>query len=83
MVGLDLCADQNMKTLKTAVFGTGFMGRVHLEAIRRNEFVDAVAIAGRTVEAAQRLGAGFSVPAFTADYREMFGESPSETLRTS
>ena len=63
-----------MKTLKTAVFGTGFMGRVHLEAIRRNEFVDAVAIAGRTVEAAQRLGAGFSVPAFTADYREILGD---------
>jgi len=50
------------------------MGRVHLEAIRRNEFVDAVAIAGRTVEAAQRLGAGFSVPAFTADYREILGD---------
>jgi predicted dehydrogenase len=63
-----------MKTLKTAVFGTGFMGRVHLEAIRRNEFVDAVAIAGRTVQAAQRLGAGFSVPAFTADYREILGD---------
>ena len=50
------------------------MGRVHLEAIRRNEFVDAVAIAGRTVEAAQRLGAGCSVPTFTADYREILGD---------
>jgi predicted dehydrogenase len=60
-----------MKRIKTAVFGTGFMGRVHLEAVRRLEFVDAAAIAGRNAEAAQRLGAGFSVPKITADYREI------------
>lgn len=60
-----------MNTIKTAIFGTGFMGRVHLEALRRTEFVDAVAIAGRTIEAARRLGAGFSVPTSTADYREI------------
>ena len=60
-----------MNAIKTAIFGTGFMGRVHLEALRRTEFVDAVAIAGRTIEAARRLGAGFSVPTFTADYREI------------
>ena len=60
-----------MNAIKTAIFGTGFMGRVHLEALRRTEFVDAVAVAGRTIEAARRLGAGFSVPTFTADYREI------------
>src|SRR5580693_5999959 len=60
-----------MKRIKTAVFGTGFMGRVHLEAVRRLEFVEAAAIAGRNVEAAQRLGAGFSVPKITTDYREV------------
>src|SRR3984893_12879420 len=60
-----------MNAIKTAIFSTGFMGRVHLEALRRTEFVDAVAIAGRTIEAARRLGAGFSVPTFTADYREI------------
>ena len=60
-----------MNAIKTAIFSTGFMGRVHLEALRRTEFVDAVAIAGRTIEAARRLGAGFSVPTFTADYRKI------------
>jgi predicted dehydrogenase len=60
-----------MKRIKTAIFGTGFMGRVHLEAVRRVEFVDAAAIAGRNAEAAQRLGAGFCVPKITADYREI------------
>jgi predicted dehydrogenase len=60
-----------MKKIKTAIFGTGFMGRVHLEAVRRLEFVDAVAIAGRNVEAARRLGAGFSVPTITTEYRDV------------
>ena len=41
-----------MKTIQTAIIGTGFLGRVHLEAVRRLEFVDVVAIAGRDAEAA-------------------------------
>lgn len=28
------------RTLKTAVFGTGFVGRVHMEAIVRTGFVE-------------------------------------------
>jgi predicted dehydrogenase len=60
-----------MKTIRTAIFGTGFMGRVHLEAVRRLEFVEAAAIAGRNAEAAHRLGAGFSVPKITNNYREI------------
>ena len=59
-----------MKTIRTAIVGTGFMGRVHLEAVRRVEFVEAAAIAGRNEEAARRLGASFSVAAVT-DYRDV------------
>ena len=47
------------------------MGRVHLEAVRRLESAEAVAIAGRNLEAARRLGAGFSIPTMTTDYREV------------
>ena len=60
-----------MKPLRTAIFGTGFMGRVHLEAVRRLESVEVVAIAGETAEDARRLGADFSVPTLTTDYREL------------
>jgi predicted dehydrogenase len=60
-----------MRQIRTAIFGTGFMGRVHLEAVRRTESVEAAAIAGRTDEAARRLGAGFSIPTTTTDYREI------------
>ena len=60
-----------MKRFRTAVIGTGFMGRVHLEALRRVEFVDVAAIAGRQLEAAKRLGAGFGVETAVDDYREL------------
>jgi predicted dehydrogenase len=47
------------------------MGRVHLEALRRVEFVDVVAIAGRELEPAKRLGAGFGVETVVDDYRKL------------
>ncbi len=47
------------------------MGRVHLDALRRQEFVEIVAIAGRNLEVARKLGAGFGVSAITNDYREI------------
>src|ERR1700733_5546904 len=60
-----------VRRLKTAVIGTGFMGRVHLEALRRVELVDVVAIAGRELAPAKRLGAGFGVETIVDDYREL------------
>ncbi len=71
MVGLETAMGNTVKPIRTAIFGTGFMGRVHLEAVRRLESVEAVAIAGRNIEAARRLGAGFSIPTITTDYREV------------
>lgn len=47
------------------------MGRVHLEAVRRVESVEATAIAGRSAEAARRLGAGFTIPTIATDYRDV------------
>jgi predicted dehydrogenase len=63
--------EKTMRTIRTAIFGTGFMGRVHLEAVRRLEFVEAAAIAGRNADAAQRLGTGFSIPTIATDYRDV------------
>jgi len=47
------------------------MGRVHLEAVRRVEGVECVAIAARNGEAAQRLADAFSIQNVTTDYREV------------
>jgi predicted dehydrogenase len=68
-----------MKSIKTAIFGTGFMGRVHLEAVRRVESVQAAAIAGRNEAAARKLGEAFSVPAVT-DYREVLRDPTIEAV---
>ena len=45
-----------MKRLKTAVFGTGFVGRVHLEGIRRVGDVNLYAIGEPEIEKAQASG---------------------------
>ena len=56
-----------MKPIRTAIFGTGFMGRVHLEALRRVEHVEPAAITGRNTAAAQKLGSAFGVPYATPE----------------
>ncbi|HEX3747224.1 MAG TPA: Gfo/Idh/MocA family oxidoreductase [Bryobacteraceae bacterium] len=65
-----------MKTWKTAVFGTGFMGRVHLEAIRRLGNVDVVALASLQGEVAKKLAAQFGVGRVESNYRKLL-EDPS------
>ena len=54
--------------LKAAVFGTGFVGRVHLEAIRRLGFVQVYAIGESQKEKARRLGEEFHVDKTASDY---------------
>jgi len=60
-----------VKRLKTAVIGTGFMGRVHLEALRRVEHVDVIAVAGRQMEPAKKLAEGYGVPEAFDSYDEL------------
>jgi predicted dehydrogenase len=60
-----------VKRLRAAVIGTGFMGRVHLEALRRVEFVDIAAVCGRDRDTARKLGEPFGIQAAVSDYREL------------
>ena len=69
-----------MRPIRTAIFGTGFMGRVHLDALRRLESVEVVAIAATKLESAQRLGEGFGISVFTADYREILRDSTVDAV---
>jgi predicted dehydrogenase len=59
----------NPARIRAAVIGTGFMGRVHLEALRRIPNVDVVTIAGTSVEKAKALGAGYGIAGATDDWR--------------
>jgi predicted dehydrogenase len=65
-----------MKKFKTAVFGTGFVGRVHLEGIRRLGYVQVYAIGEPQIEKANQLAAEFGVEKTDADYRRIL-EDPA------
>ena len=69
-----------MKRLRTAFIGTGFMGRVHLEALRRVEFVYVAAIAGRELAPAKRLAAGFGVETVVDDYRKLLEDATIDAV---
>ena len=53
--------------IRTAIIGAGFIGRVHLEAIRRLGLVDVVAIADISGDSAARLAEAFGVERATDD----------------
>lgn len=69
-----------MRRVKTAVIGTGFMGRVHAEAIRRLGNVDIAAVAARTAEEAVKFGQAIGVDRATADYREILADPAIEAV---
>jgi predicted dehydrogenase len=66
--------NDTMKKIKVAVFGTGFMGRVHVEALRRLGNVEVVAVAGRTAEGTREFAAAHSIDRSTGDYRELLSD---------
>lgn len=60
-----------MKPMKAAIFGAGFIGRVHFDALRRLEYVEIDAIADTGKEMAQNMADGFGIPTVVTDYREV------------
>src|SRR6185369_323864 len=69
-----------MRTIKSAVFGTGFVGRVHLEGIRRLGYVQVYAIGEPQIEKANQLAAEFSVEKTDADYRRILEDPAVEAV---
>lgn len=60
-----------MKKIRTAIFGTGFMGRVHTEALRRLGNVEVVGVVGRTWEATKKFANTVGIDRATCDFREL------------
>ncbi len=69
-----------MGTIKTAIFGTGFMGRVHAEGIRRLGNVEVAGIAASTAERARQFADEFSIDRATGDYREFLSDPGIEAI---
>src|SRR6201996_8115109 len=63
-----------MSRIRTAIIGTGFMGRSHLEALRRVENVDVVEVAGTSLDKARAAGAGYNVLNSTGDWHDVIAD---------
>jgi predicted dehydrogenase len=66
--------------IRTAVIGTGFMGRVHLEALRRVENVDVVEIAATSEGKARAAAEGFNVLNATGDWKDVIADPSIDAL---
>jgi len=69
-----------MQKLKTALFGTGFVGRVHLEGIRRLGYVQLYAIGEPQIEKANQLAAEFGAEKVEADYRRILEDKSVDAV---
>jgi predicted dehydrogenase len=63
-----------MKKLKVAIFGIGFMGRVHTEALRRLGNVEVVGVAGRTAGAARKFADALGIERATGNYQDLLAD---------
>jgi len=63
-----------MRRVKTAVIGTGFMGKVHSEAIRRLGNVDLLAVAGSSDAEASRFANSIGIERSTGDYKTLLSD---------
>jgi len=66
--------------LKAAVFGAGFVGRVHLEGIRRLGNVEVVGLAASSDEKARKLGQELSVENTAGDYRRILQDKAIDVV---
>lgn len=72
-----------MSRIRTAVIGTGFMGRVHLEALRRVENVDVVEVAGTSLEKARVAGAGYNILNVTGDWKDVINDPSIDAVHVT
>jgi predicted dehydrogenase len=63
-----------MKKWNAAIFGTGFMGRVHTEGLRRLGDVEVAGVAARTAEQARRFAEEIVIPRSTGDFHELLAD---------
>ncbi len=64
-----------MKKLKVAIFGTGFITKIHLESYARFvPTVEIVAVYGRTLENAKKIAEEFHIPAWYDDMEKLLQE---------
>jgi predicted dehydrogenase len=63
-----------MRKLKVAMFGTGFMGKVHTEAIRRLGNVEVAVVAASSQATADKFAAALMIPKASGDWRAVLAD---------
>jgi predicted dehydrogenase len=63
-----------MERIRTVILGTGFMGRVHTEAIRRLGNVEVVGVVGSSEQRAKRFADQFYIEHSCADYNAFLSD---------
>src|SRR5689334_1778808 len=63
-----------MNKIKIAIVGTGFMGKVHTENVRRLGNVEVAAVVGSKPERAKSFAEAYSVPKATGDLNEVLSD---------
>ena len=64
-----------MDKIRVGVIGTGFVGKVHVENIRRQPDAEVAAIADRNSELAATFGAALGIERALGDYRELLDDA--------
>lgn len=63
-----------MQKIKIAILGTGFMGRVHTEAVRRLGNVEVVAVADVSADGAKKFAEALGIPRHTGDWKSLVND---------
>jgi predicted dehydrogenase len=69
-----------MRKMKIAIIGTGFMGKVHVENLRRLPDVEVAAVAGSGGERAREFGNSIGVNRATGNYEELLEDSTIDAV---
>jgi predicted dehydrogenase len=72
--------DRALAKIKVAIFGIGFMGRVHTEALRRLGNIEVVGVAGRTAEAARKFADTFGIERATGHYQDLLADADIDAV---
>ncbi|MEZ5351557.1 MAG: Gfo/Idh/MocA family oxidoreductase [Bryobacteraceae bacterium] len=69
-----------MAITRTAMIGTGFMGKVHTEAVRRLGNVEVVAVAGSSDQKAASFAESNIIPRSTGDWKTLVGDKEVDAV---
>jgi predicted dehydrogenase len=69
-----------MKTIKTGIIGTGFIGPAHIEALRRIPGVEVVAIADISQEKADEVAKKLCIPKAYGNWKDLVADKEIEVI---